>query len=491
MNLAKIAVNLRPRNPWEGIDLGFMLARQWFLPLWILWMISALPMMVLLTLLPLPLWLAGMLIWWFKPLYEPPLLYWLGRRLFGERLSWREFRATWLRAVLPQLFSNLTWRRLHPARSFLMPVSVLERLKGKARSQRVQVLSRKSNAASWLTVIGIHFEFIFQVGFGALLAMLIPEELLWFSWQDLLLKPDAFGAWVQQVTYLLAMSMMAPFYVAGGFALYLARRSELEGWDIELGLRRILQRHSSSVASWGGVVLLSGLVLFALPSAPTQASEIDRTEVKSLIQEVLADEVFGRYEEGHRWKYVGQDSDDGIDEDELSSGWLKRSGKDIARFLEVLLWLVGAALLAYLIYWFIANRDLLPAGFKTSRNERTVPTEIAGLDLRPESLPDDPAREAERLFEAGDYRNGLSLLYRSALSNLVHRHALEIPEGATEGECQRLVSDQLGEQLDGCFSHLTLVWLRQAYAHLSPEREQALILCREWRNCFGGSEINA
>ena len=128
--------------------------------------------------------------------------------------------------------------------------------------------------------------------------------------------------------------------------------------------------------------------------------------------------------------------------------------------------------------------------FGSTGNGRTPPSQIAGLDLRPESLPEDPASEAERLIEAGDFRAALSLLYRGALSDMVHRHALEIHDGATEGECQRLVGEQLGQALDGCFSNLTLVWLRQAYAHQSPEREQALALCREWRGCFGGADVN-
>ena len=144
----------------------------------------------------------------------------------------------------------------------------------------------------------------------------------------------------------------------------------------------------------------------------------------------------------------------------------------------------------YLIYWFVTNRDLRPMSFGSTGNGRTPPSQIAGLDLRPESLPEDPASEAERLIEAGDFRAALSLLYRGALSDMVHRHALEIHDGATEGECQRLVGEQLGQALDGCFSNLTLVWLRQAYAHQSPEREQALALCREWRGCFGGADVN-
>jgi hypothetical protein len=467
-----------------------MLAREWFLPLWLLWMVSALPLLLLLALLPIPFWLVGILLWWFKPLYEPPLLYWLGRRLFGERLSWRELRAAWPRAVLPQLFANLTWRRLHPARSFLMPVSVLERLKGTARSQRIRVLSRKSNAASWLTIIGIHFEVAFEVGFIGLVVMLIPQELLWISLDDYLFQPDAISEWIQQISALLAMSMVAPFYVAGGFALYLTRRSELEGWDIELGLRRMAQRRSTAAVSWIAVLVFCGSIVWGMPAAPLQAAEVDRQAVSSVIEEVLADEAFGRDQEATRWEYVGEASDDSL-EDNPFFEWLEKSTETLAAFSELLLWFAGGSLLAYLIYWFIANRELRSGGFGGGRNGRGVPTQIAGLDLRPESLPDDPAAQAERLIESGDYRGALSLLYRAALSTLVHHYALDIPHGATEGECQRLVTHQLDRTLVSCFSNLTSVWLRQAYGHRSPGRDQALVLCRDWRSCFGGVDVEA
>jgi hypothetical protein len=505
------------------VDLGFMLARQWFLPLWLLWMVSALPMMLLLSLLPIPLWAAGALLWWFKPLYEPPLLYWMGRRLFGDRLSWRELRSGWFQAVWPQLLSNLTWRRLHPARSFLMPVTVLERLKGKARSQRIRVLSRKSNAASWLTVIGIHFEVALELSFISLVVMLIPEELHWIDWQDYFFKPDPISEWIQQISGLLAMSLVAPFYVAGGFALYLTRRSELEGWDIELGFRRMLQKQSSSVVGWLGIIGLCGLLAWGGTTTPLEAAEVDtqlassqeesspteseiatpepfgqgdawliqpdREQVQQTVKQVLAHEDFGKEETRTRWDPI-PDDDEPEDLDHPILDWLGDLAEGIAAFGELLLWLGGGALLAYLIYWFVTNRDLRPMSFGSSRNGRTVPTQIAGLDLRPESLPDDPAAEAERLIEAGDYRGALSLLYRGALSDLVHRHALEIHDGATEGECRQLVGEQLGQALDGCFSNLTLVWLRQAYAHQSPERDQALALCQEWRGCFGGVDVN-
>ncbi len=501
MDLARIAVKLRPRTPWEGIDLGFMMAREWFLPLWLLWMISALPLMLLIGLLPMELFWKLLALWWFKPLYEPPLLYWLGRRMFGERPSWRELRQAWSRATLPQLFANLSWRRFNPARSFVMPVSVLERLRAKARSDRIRVLSRKSNAASWLTIIGIHFESIFQLGFFLLLAMLVPEELAGDLLQDFLLVSDGVKEWGLLCSALLAMSMMAPFYVAGGFALYLTRRSELEGWDIELGLRAMVRRQSRSKGLAAGLaaLLFGGALILGAPATPLQAAEevewqptgwqqIDRRQVREAIDAVLADETFGRVQEATRWRYIGEDAQDQVDDNPLQE-WLSGFSQGLAAISELLLWLTVGGVLAYLLYWFINNRSWNPGAFAASKNGRELPTEIAGLDLRPESLPDDPASEAERLIEGGDFRGALSLLYRAALSVLIHQHALEIPLGATEGECQGLVARQLEATLSGCFSALTRVWQRLAYAHQPPERERALTLCREWRSCFGEADV--
>jgi hypothetical protein len=39
-------------------------------------------------------------------------------------------------------------------------------------------------------------------------------------------------------SYAVVLLFLEPFYVAGGFALYLNRRAELEAWDIEQEFRR-------------------------------------------------------------------------------------------------------------------------------------------------------------------------------------------------------------------------------------------------------------
>ena len=41
---------------------------------------------------------------------------------------------------------------------------------------------------------------------------------------------------------ILAVTLLEPFYVGGGFALYLNRRVELEGWDLEVAFRKAAAR---------------------------------------------------------------------------------------------------------------------------------------------------------------------------------------------------------------------------------------------------------
>ncbi|MCG7878050.1 MAG: hypothetical protein JAY75_15160 [Candidatus Thiodiazotropha taylori] len=491
MDLTRIAIKLRPRQAWESIDLGFAMARKWFMPLWSLWLCSALPMMVVLALLPLPLWLAGLILWWFKPLYEPTLLYWLSRRLFTETTPIKTVFRSWLKIVLPQLVANLTWRRLSPSRSFVMPVVVLEGLKGRQRSSRIGVLSRETHAAGWLTLVGLHFEIVLELGFILLVLSLIPQELLWIDWQSYIFDPDPLSEWLHHGCALLAMSLIAPFYVSGGFALYLNRRSQLEAWDLEIGLRNMAQRHQRRpLAGTVSLLLVAALTVVGMQPGTVDALTMDPRESRDLINEVLAENEFGRYQELGYWKYIGEESDE--EENGWLVEWLQRLiggfANDLAYYGEVALWLVVAGILAYLLNWFIQNHSLLQGrGGAQRNNSRQIPSQVAGLDLRPESLPDDPAAKAASLIEDGDYRGGFSLLYRAALSVLVHDHAIEIVEGATEGECLSSVHGVIEDDSSAYFSRLTGMWQQIAYGHVQPPKEKALLLCRDWHSFFGAS----
>ena len=158
MDLDRMTVRMRPRLAWEAIDLGFAMARQWFMPLWLLWFCSALPIFGLALLLfhDRP-WLVILLVWWLKPLYEPPLLFWLSRALFAESPARLTVLRQWPRITWPQLLANLSWRRLSPNRSFYLPIGMLERLSGKRRRGRISLLGRGQQAGIWLTLAGVVF----------------------------------------------------------------------------------------------------------------------------------------------------------------------------------------------------------------------------------------------------------------------------------------------------------------------------------------------
>ena len=112
------------------------------------------------------------------------------------------------------------------------------------------------------------------------------------------------------------------------------------------------------------------------------------------------------------------------------------------------------------------------------------PEALAGLDIRPESLPPDVAGEALILFHTGDARGALALLYRGALAALVHGHRLEIAASATEGDCLRAAS-ALGEDLNSGFGELTAAWMRVAYLGEGPGGAAMERLCERWRVVFG------
>lgn len=493
MELAKIAVEVRPRTPWEGIDLGFAMARQWFLPLWLLWWASALPLYLLLwLLLAEPSGWLLFLIWWAKPLYEPPLLYWCSRAVFGEVLPLRQVFPRWWSILRPQLLPSLLWRRLSGSRSFHYPVALLEGKQGKERQARLRVLNRRQQAATWLTVMGIHFEILLEVSFLLLVWALLPQELPWFDLETVLVDPDPFAEAMGQIGTLLAMSLVAPFYVAGGFALYLNRRVELEAWDLELHFRRIAERAQAGragrrrAAGVVAAVLVSGLAAFDPASAlaattPPQAREI--------IQEVLAHDDFGKKAQEGYWKYIGAE-EAAVKRNPNLQGlfdWLERIGRAIAEFGEVLLWLAAALAAGFAIYWLARNQDWLswlqgrPVGAT-----RAATVQLFGLDIRPESLPPDIVAAALALLRGGDARGALSLLYRGALAALVHRLQLEIPASATEGECLSLVRGARGGAEAALFDRLTQAWLLTAYAHREPDVAEIEGLCREWGGVFGG-----
>lgn len=147
MRLSDSSVAIRPRTPWEAMDLGVLLSQQHRRLLMTSWAIVTLPVFALLSLLlwQSPSW-ALLLFWWLKPAFDRLPLFILSKALFGETPTLGQALRQWPRLLKPQLLASLTWRRLSMSRSFVMPVVQLEGLSGEARQQRLNVLLQKMPA---------------------------------------------------------------------------------------------------------------------------------------------------------------------------------------------------------------------------------------------------------------------------------------------------------------------------------------------------------
>jgi hypothetical protein len=94
-----------------------------------------------------------------------------------------------------------------------------------------------------------------------------------------------------------------------------------------------------------------------------------------------------------------------------------------------------------------------------------APTHVRDLDIRPEMLPPDIGGAARTLWDRGEHRAALALLYRGVLSRLAHVHHLPIRDSTTEGDCLALATRHLAPGGRDYASRVIVVWQRAVYGH--------------------------
>ncbi len=234
------------RSPWEAMDLGVMVVRK-------MWPVIFLPWLILITTVLIfvlymgyqDYWLfASLFMWLIKPVYESMLLHILSRGLFGEYLSITDVFSSMNNWLITGLLTTFLPWRLSASRSFNMSVHLLEGLTGSQRKRRLDVLhSVAGSHASGVTIIGMHFEMIVTIAFYGLLFFFIPnvfENFLTYSLDSTTNENVWMSAGI--IIYALTLFILEPFYVASGFMLYLNRRIQLEGWDIEIDFKKLSHR---------------------------------------------------------------------------------------------------------------------------------------------------------------------------------------------------------------------------------------------------------
>jgi hypothetical protein len=115
------------------------------------------------------------------------------------------------------------------------------------------------------------------------------------------------------------------------------------------------------------------------------------------------------------------------------------------------------------------------------RNRRFVaPTHVQDLDIRPESLPPDIGAAARDLWDRGEQRAALALLYRGMLSRLAHVHEVPIRDSSTEGDCLALAARTLDASRVAYATQLVRTWQRAIYGGLTIETAEVWDLCAEF-----------
>ena len=488
MQLERLSVYLRPRGGWEALDLGFQMARAWWRPVWGTWLAVYLPAAVVLhAAFHEQLWIAVIVLWWLKPLFDRFVLHVVSRSVFGALPTVSDTLGAWRDILQPGLAAGLLWfPRLSLARSFNMPVWQLEKQRGAEARTRQGALGRRMRGYGvWLTVVCLHFELLVVFpSLGLLVALLAPAGAeTGFELSELFRGGGGESPWdwFDSACYVAAVSVIEPLYVAGGFSLYLNRRAILEGWDIELALRRLDDRLRVRKAV-AAVVAGVALALAGLAGAPPPAVAAAEKSAKEEMREVLKAPEFQEYRDGRRWQYRGERQQK--DRDTGAADFWGNLGAFLAEISERLLWVAVALGVVALL---LVLRRYLPRWLEETAAAYRPPDALFGLAVTPESLPDDVAGTAARLAREGRLRDALSLLYRAALSVLVHRDHVPLAEGDTEGDALSAARKALPRGAADYFGRLVAAWQRAAYAGRAPDAGEAEALAREWAPHFARS----
>jgi hypothetical protein len=483
----RLAVVLRPRGGWEALDLGFQMAREWWRPIWAVWFSVYLPVAALCLLVFSNKLYAVVVLWWLKPVFDRAVLHTASRAVFGEPQGARSTLRAMRQWLAPGILTALTFTRLSLARSFALPVAQLERQRGaEARKRHAALGSRMRNVGVWLTVVCANLEIVAMLGIAALVDMLEPSAGMPGQEGDVaggsLWAQLGTWGWSDAFYYVAGVSLIEPFYVTAGFALYLNRRAILEGWDIELALRRLEERLRASAAT-APLALAAAVLLGCMAFHPPAVHAADAVgkSASEEIKAVLGSPEFSQKKDVTRWHYIGGPRQP---ETRRSPGipalWLRLSVL-FGRIAESGLWIAALAALLVALYFL---RRFVPEPRPADAARYRPPDALFGFDLAPELLPEDIAGAAAGMARSGRLREALSLLYRGALSALVHRHRLQFDPGDTEADCSRAVGRALPGSAD-YFLRLVGAWQSIAYAARPPDAGGVQRLCEEWRSHFG------
>lgn len=508
MKLENLQITLARRTPWQAMDLGLQVARQHYQSLFIISALVTSLLALLLFALCQNVIYASLLLFWFKPIIERPLLFYMSRAIFSEAPSLKQSLLS-LRGLADRLwFKTLFIHRLSISRSFNAPVELLEGLQGETRSDRLHILHNSDNGSAWLSILGIHIEYALQITLLLLPILLLPKGVIELDFFQLLSSDNSAISVLTYLSYGIAVALVAPFYVCCGFILYLNQRTRLEAWDIELGFKKISGRLASLNTFNSNILIVVFVSLFSVSPTPTWAEETENNEqscsienahearaaieelyprsessdakrIRSALVEVLNSDVFGEHYKDKdysldwdwNWDFNPQPDSKG------DFPWLSII-KDLALYFKYLMILLLALLLSYILIKYQPWQYL--ARFKKQQIDK--PQSILGMDMSQQNLPHNFLNIIEEHLKQQQFRQALSLMFRAHLINAIHVKHIPFKHSNTEQECLMIMQSHSSESEAQCFAELVMHWQMLAYAHQSVSPEAIHTLFKHWQS---------
>jgi len=176
VQLDQLSVVLRQRNPWEAIDLGFAMAREWWRDAYAALAGGIRAARGRRLLAAAPLW-GFVLVWWFKPALDrinPARSSERGVRLTSPpaantlRSFFSYARNGLIRSLLPPFRFSLPVRSICRSDSSRTPVAVPPGSAASSCHRRVM------NQATWLTLMCLSFEAVVFLSLVGLYDLLVP-----------------------------------------------------------------------------------------------------------------------------------------------------------------------------------------------------------------------------------------------------------------------------------------------------------------------------
>ncbi len=496
MRLEQMTVHLRSRSAWEAVELGTALVRRHAATIWKAWVLVTLPLFLALNAIAWALdamWLAWVLMLWVKPALDRIPLFVISRSVFGATPTVRETLLAQLHWGWGLVLHYLTWRRLSPARSLLMPIELLEGVKGSRLRERKRVLggSVYGNAAL-LTYVFLCFQASLTFACLFLILMFIQPEYLPETVRAGWAMIGERTPWWAMATWnffvWVAVSVVEPFFVGAGFGLYLNRRTQIEAWDVEIAFRKLRARLTAAAAPFALVLVLLGAGLAPARAqeaqAPTQPAKekeeaptlpavfgdarVDERGFSKAVDQAYRDPLLNSKSKQVTWEKRDKTKPKPPPQRDMS--WLSGFATAFAFIAEWGLWILVAGLVAILL---LTLRHWLPWMRGSLRRRKPLPVEVETEALQiPEILPDNVPAEARRLWTQGKPRHALALLYRASVETMAKRAEVALPPGATESECLRASRRMPDGEDRSLFARMVRVWQYAAYAQQLPAQEE-------------------